>query len=185
MGHVIGARAGALAVWCARSGCHGVRVVAPGAAAAAPTAVVRPRRSRWVPWVGPFCISPRSSGRTPLPDVLLPGPEPRPCHGRDPQLAFPGPGRDPESASLSQSPQPAWGAPGGRSEIPGPRFPGWVVPYRVTTPVVRFPCADDALSSCPGRATRPGGAALPAGAGPLQLRDQRQRDLPAAVPGVG
>lgn len=133
----------------------------------------------------PSACHPCSSGRTPLPDLLLPRPEPWPSHGRDPLLAFPGPGQDSELTSLGGSRQSAWGALGGRSELPGSQFPGGIVPYWVTAPIVRFPCVDDAPSSCPGRVARPGGAILSAGAGPLQLRDLRQRDLPAAVPGVG
>lgn len=87
----------------------------------------------------PSACHPCSSGWTPLPDFLLPRPEPRPSHGRDPLLALPGPGQDSELASLGRSPQPAWGAPRGLSELPGSQFPGWVVPYRGNFACCRFP----------------------------------------------
>lgn len=120
-----------------------------------------------------------------------PGPEPclPPCSpGRSPELPWPipgwdppapppaslGPGRDLEPASLGGSPGLAW-AP---VTSAGLGWTGWRrrLPF---SPALTVPS-----SSCPDCRARPGGAALPAGAGPLQLRDLRQRDLPAAVPGL-
>lgn len=143
-------------------GCHGNAAAAP---ASHPAAAGR-RRSRWVPRAGALSAS------------LLPRPEPRTAlaHPRvgPPPPASLDPGRDLEPAFLGGSPGLSW-AP---VTSAGLGWTGWRRRLSVS-PALTVPS-----SSCPDSRARPGGAALPAGAGPLQLRDLRQRDLPAAVPGL-
>lgn len=144
-------------------GCHGNAAAAP---APHPAAAGR-RRSRWVPRAGALSAS------------LLPGPELRTAlaHPRvgPPPPASLGPGRDLEPTSLGGSAQPARGALDGCPGLAwapvtsvGLGRTGW----RRRLPV--SPALTVPSSSCRGSRARPRGAALPAGAGSLQLRDLRQ-----------